>query len=97
MELKAGEDIHLPLQALDYWIVAHWHLERGSFGKEGFFAGRSPATDSPRLLLVCPALQFHPTCQTILRYISPQIEVEMVGLNEAWRNQLQVVFRKSSF
>ena len=25
LELKAGEDIHLPLQALDYWMRIAWH------------------------------------------------------------------------
>lgn len=95
MELKANEDIHLPMQALDYWTVAHWHLERGSFAKGSFFGGRIPSTIPPKLLLVSPGLQFHPTCATILRYFDPRVEVEMVGLNEAWREQLQVVFRKS--
>ena len=26
IELKAGQDIHLPLQALDYWMRVKWHL-----------------------------------------------------------------------
>lgn len=95
MELKASEDIHHALQALDYWITAHWHLERGSFAKAGFFAGRAPSNLSPRLLLVSPGLQFHPTCATILRYLDPRVEVEIVGLNESWREHLQVVFRRS--
>src|SRR5262249_26081964 len=29
IEVKASEDIHLPLQALDYWMRVKWHLERG--------------------------------------------------------------------
>ena len=29
LELKAGEDIHLPLQALDYWMRIAWHSAAG--------------------------------------------------------------------
>jgi hypothetical protein len=94
MELKTGEDIHLPLQALDYWTVAQWHLGRGSFAKAEFFGGQRLSAEPPRLLLISPGLQFHPTCASILRYFDPRVEVEMVGINENWRAGLQVVFRK---
>jgi hypothetical protein len=30
-ELKADEDIHLPLQALDYWPRVEWHHAAASF------------------------------------------------------------------
>ena len=28
VELKASADLHLPLQALDYWVRVKWHLDR---------------------------------------------------------------------
>src|SRR5262249_24098037 len=31
VELKASADLHLPLQALDYWVRVKWHLDRGEF------------------------------------------------------------------
>src|SRR5437879_467786 len=31
IELKADEDIHLPLQGLDYWARVRWHHARGEF------------------------------------------------------------------
>src|SRR5262249_26006250 len=31
IELKADEDIHLPLQGLDYWARVAWHHSRGEF------------------------------------------------------------------
>ena len=37
IELKASEDIHLPLQALDYWMRVKWHLDRGEFSARGYF------------------------------------------------------------
>ncbi len=93
LELKASEDIHLPLQALDYWVRVVWHLERGEFGEYGYFPGRTLARPWPRLLLIAPALCFHPKTETILRFFAPNIEVERIGLGADWRNGPRVMFR----
>lgn len=93
LELKASEDIHLPLQALDYWMRVHWHHQRGEFERGRYFGGRELHPRPPLLLLVSPALRIHPACETVLRYLSPAIEVVRIGLNEDWREQVQVVFR----
>ncbi len=93
LELKAAEDIHLPLQGLDYWMRVKWHLDRGEFPKRGYFAGVEVETAPPRLLLVSPIFDFHPTTETILRYFSSQVPVERVGLGAEWRSGLKVVFR----
>ena len=37
VELKADEDIHLPLQGLDYWSRVAWHHARGEFQRFGYF------------------------------------------------------------
>jgi hypothetical protein len=50
----------------------------------------------PRLLLIAPALRIHPANEPVLRYLSPQVEWELVALGEHWRRSLQVVFRKRS-
>ncbi len=39
IEIKASQDIHLPLQALDYWMRVRWHLARGEFAAAGYFPG----------------------------------------------------------
>lgn len=93
IELKASEDIHLPLQALDYWMRVVWHLERGEFPARGYFPGIELRAESPRLLLVAPALDFHPQTETILRYFSPAIEVERLGLAVEWKKAVEVMFR----
>ncbi len=93
VELKVSEDIHLPLQALDYWMRVCRHLQRGKFERQGAFRVRGVSSQPPLLLLVSPALQFHSTCETILRYFSSSVETVRVGLNENWREELQVVFR----
>ena len=94
VELKADEDIHLPLQGLDYWARVNWHHSRGEFLRFGYFGGRELAAESPLLLLVAPALHVHPTTDVILRYISPEIEWAFVGIDERWREGVRVVFRK---
>ncbi|MCS7316200.1 MAG: hypothetical protein RMI94_10165 [Bryobacterales bacterium] len=93
LELKASADIHLPLQALDYWLRVRWHLERGEFEANGYFPRIELRRQAPRLLLVAPALEFHPTTETILRYFRPEIEVERIGLGVEWRKDIQIVFR----
>ena len=94
VELKADEDIHLPLQGLDYWARVEWHRARGEFVKFGYFPGVEIAPTPPLLLLVAPALRVHPATDTLLRYIAPEIECELVGIGEKWREGIQVVFRK---
>lgn len=94
VELKADEDIHLPLQGLDYWARVHWHHERGEFLKFGYFGGRELSPLPPLLFLVAPALHVHPATDTILRYISPEIEWAFAGIDERWREGVKVVFRK---
>ena len=94
VELKADEDIHLPLQGLDYWARVQWHHGRGEFLRFGYFGGRELSEDSPLLFLVAPALHVHPATDIILRYISPEIEWAFVGIDEHWREGVKVVFRK---
>ncbi|HWD00428.1 MAG TPA: hypothetical protein VG456_26910 [Candidatus Sulfopaludibacter sp.] len=93
VELKASADLHLPMQALDYWVRVKWHLDRGEFPAAGYFPGVQLRPEPPRLLLVSPSLEFHPTTETLLSFFSPDIEVERIGLAMDWRHALKVVFR----
>ena len=94
VELKADEDIHLPLQGLDYWSRVEWHHTRGEFPRFGYFPGRELSPEKPLLFLVAPALHVHPATDILLRYISPEIAWEFVGIDERWREGVKVVFRK---
>ncbi len=96
IELKASEDIHLPLQALDYWMRVRWHTDRGEFAANGYFPGRMVQSGAPRLLLIAPSLGFHPTNETVLRYFNPTIAVERIGLGLDWRKSIKVMFRYGS-
>jgi len=106
IELKANEDLHLPLQALDYWIrVRALNDDRQSvaggrpltaFERQGYFDGAEVSPLAPRLMLAVPALRIHPANEPVLRYFSPQVEWELIAVSEHWRRDLKVVFRKRS-
>ena len=91
LELKTAEDIHLPMQALDYWMRVAWHLERGEL--RHLFPGKVLENRPPKLMLVAPAMAFHSSNATLLRYFSPEIEVERIGVNSDWQTSLKVVMR----
>ncbi|HZQ21756.1 MAG TPA: hypothetical protein VFA89_03065 [Terriglobales bacterium] len=94
LELKADEDIHLPLQGLDYWSRVQWHHARGEFQTFGYFPGRELSPEPPVLLLVAPTLRVHPATDTLLRYLSPDVDWTLIGIGESWRDNLRVIFRK---
>jgi len=106
IELKADEDLHLPLQALDYWIrVRALKDDRQAtaggrpltaFERQGYFDGAEVSALDPRLLLAAPALRIHPANEPVLRYFSPKVEWELIAVSEQWRRELKVVFRKRS-
>jgi hypothetical protein len=93
VEVKVSEDLHLPLQALDYWIRVKWHLDRDEFTARGFFPGIGLQKQSPRMLLIAPALNFHPATESILRYFPTGIEVLRIGVSMDWQRGLEVAFR----
>ena len=94
VELKADEDIHLPLQGLDYWSRVAWHQARGDFARFGYFTGVELSDHDPLLFLVAPALRVHPATDILLHYFSPKIDWVLVGIDERWRENLKTIFRK---
>lgn len=107
IELKADEDLHLPMQALDYWIrVRALNADRqrtpmggrmlSAFEREGYFTDTEVSELPPRLILAAPALRIHPANLTVLRYLSPEVDWELIAVSEHWRHELKVIFRKRS-
>lgn len=93
IELKATADLQLPFQALDYWLRVRRHLLAGDFERLGYFAGHLISRESPRILLVAPALEFHSTTETLLAAFSPATDITRIGLAADWRSELRVMFR----
>lgn len=94
LELKATQDIHMPLQALDYWVRVRWHLDCGDFSRLGYFPGVALGTQAPLLYLVAPALEFHPAHDTVLKFVAQTVPVIRAGLGANWKRQLKVIFRQ---
>ncbi|MCI0404360.1 MAG: hypothetical protein L0212_12720 [Acidobacteria bacterium] len=94
LELKASANLQLPLQGFDYWLRVRWHQQRSGFARGGYFPGLALRPDPPELLLVAPALQFHPTTETVAGYLAAVVPVTLVGINEDWRRGLRVVSRR---
>jgi hypothetical protein len=69
VELKADEDIHLPLQGLDYWSRVQSHHARGDFQRYGYFPERDRSPQDPLLFLVAPTLHIDPATDTMFRAI----------------------------
>jgi len=71
-----------------------WHLERDEFGPAGYFPGTAVRREvAPRMMLIAPALDFHPSNEQVLRYFSPEIDVERVGVGAEWQRCVKVMFR----
>jgi len=94
IELKAKQDIQLPLQAVDYWLRVRRHQLQGDFQKGGYFGGFDVDPRPPLVWLVASGFQFHPTTATLMKYLSPEIQITRIGLNEKWRSGIQIVFRQ---
>ena len=94
LELKAAENVDLPLQAADYWSRIRWHQLQGDFARYGYFPGIELQSAPPLVYLIAPALRFHPTTDVLHRYLSRDMEIIRVGLAESWRRGLRVMFRQ---
>ncbi len=94
LELKADDDLHLAIQGLDYWARVRWHQQNGGFARNGYFPGCEVSDAPPLLYLVTPVLRTHPATSILLKYLSPQIEWQLVQLDEHWRAGIRVVNRK---
>jgi hypothetical protein len=94
LELKASEDIHLAMQAVDYWLRVRFHHSQDDFRRYGYFPDVRLNAKPPLLFLVAPGFRFHPSIDIVLRYLSPEIEIARIALAENWRRGLSVVFRQ---
>lgn len=94
IEVKASEDIQLPIQAVDYWLRVRRHQREGDFARYGYFGGVELDPAPPLVWLVAPGLRFHSASDVMLKYLSPEIHVTRIGLNENWRQGVRVIFRQ---
>lgn len=100
LELKADEDLYMPLQGLDYWIRVQRAVRTRSadgvseFTRHGYFPGVALADAPPLLYFIAPALRVHPATETILNALSAEVEWSIVAVGEGWRRAPEVIWRK---
>ena len=94
IELKASEDIQLPIQAMDYWLRVRRHQREGDFQRHGYFTGVVLDPQPLRVWLVAPGPRFHSATDALLKYLSPEIKITRIGLSENWRRGLKIAFRQ---
>jgi hypothetical protein len=94
LELKATENIDLPLQAADYWSRIRRHQAHGDIARYGYFPGIELQPAAPIVYIIAPALRFHPTTDSLLRHLIPEMEIVRIGLSESWRRGIRVKLRQ---
>ena len=67
VELKASEDLQMPLQTMDYWLRVRRHQRDGDFERNGYFPGIKLDPRPPLVWLAAPALRFHPATEILLK------------------------------
>ena len=100
LELKADEDLHFPLQALDYWIRVHWLQQqrnaerRGNAGTKRILSRHPTAAPLTALVLHSPCAARASIDGYRAAALSPAIAWKLIALNEGWRTERKVIFRK---
>jgi hypothetical protein len=94
IELKASEDIQMLMQAVDYWLRVRRHQREGDFQRFGYFGGKEIDSAPPLVWLLAPGLQFHSATDVLLKYVSSEIQITRIGINENWRRGPKVIFRQ---
>ncbi len=90
IDLKASEDIRLPMQAVDDRLRVRRHQLDGNFERYGYFGGNHLDPCPPLIWLLAPALRFHSARGTLTKYLSPEIQVARIGLAENWRRGIKI-------
>ena len=85
LEVKAAANVQLPIQALDYWLAINELIKTFLRSIASYFPNTQLSQVAPRLILIAPALGFHPKTELITNYFDAQVPLERIGLNTAWR------------
>jgi hypothetical protein len=91
IELKAGKDLTLLFQGLDYWERVRYHLQNEDFRSAGYFNGRDLKNIDPMLYLVTPLFNLHRTYPILSRYLSREISCCLVGINQDWKKGIKFI------
>lgn len=94
LEVKVTANAQLPIQALDYWLATNRLIKLSIDAISSYFPRLRLSQDPPRLILIAPALSFHPKTELITSYFSPQVPLERIGVNSAWRVGVKKIYHQ---
>lgn len=94
---KANEDVQLPLQAVGHWLRVGRHQLQNDFHAEGYFTGIEIDLRPPLAWLAASGFPFRASTMTLMKYLSPEIQITRIGRNEKWAMESKSCFasRKS--
>ena len=67
---------------------------RGRLSAFRIFQRNRSGSEAPLVWLVAPGLRFHSATEILLKYLSPEIQISRIGVNENWRRGIKIVFRQ---
>ena len=67
---------------------------RASFSSSDISRESNSPILRPLVYLVSPAFRFHSTTGRMLRYLEPTIRILQVGINDGWRKEIKILFRR---
>jgi hypothetical protein len=89
LEVKATANLQLPIQALNYWVAVDDLIRTSPNLMASYFPNQHVSRVSPRLILIAPALEFHPATELITGYFGAHVPLERIGLNAGWRTAVK--------
>lgn len=95
IELKVAPDRAGVFQAADYWQKIEQMRRSGSLQRACVFGDLEIMDAPPLVFIVAPMLSVHRDFEFLSKTIAPEIEIYRYDLNENWRENLQVLRRKS--
>jgi hypothetical protein len=94
LEVKVTANVQLPIQALDYWLAINAFIKSSPISIARYFPAFQLSQAAPRLILIAPALNFHPKTELITSYFDVRVPLERIGLNSAWRAGIKKRFHQ---
>ena len=94
--IRASENTLVPMRGLDQWIRIRELNRSGALKQAGYFPGCEVSGEDPQLIFVAPALRLHKTTERMLSYVSSAVKWSFIGVNEKWRENCTVIYRKAS-
>ena len=91
IEVKVQKTMDLLFQGLSYWQNVRQALHDDAFSKNGYFAETALDRDPPLLFCVTPLLSLHPEARHLAVHLRPEVEAYLIGINNNWREGIQVL------